>query len=198
MFSVIIVNEHKLFSDGLEKILNETDIFLVIKKNHNSTTLCNDLLYLDPHLIVLGIESSDSKSINLIPKIRRLRNKSKIVIISNHDNNVFSTESLRAGADGYFNKKVDSQLFVQSLKEIMEGGKSFQIRNVNKKEFRILTKKEIVILESISLGKTSQEIATQLGISLNTIKSHRKHMLRKLKAENSAELLRLAYENGII
>lgn len=75
---------------------------------------------------------------------------------------------------------------------------AYQTEIESQKLIPLITKRERHILQLVSLGKSSMEIAQELFISFETVKSHRKNMKRKLGACNGASLVRAAYENGIL
>jgi DNA-binding NarL/FixJ family response regulator len=199
MIKTILADDHQLFTDGLERLLSDTKQFSILKKFTDPFSLLNEIPSLKPDLIVIDIEFGSISGLDLIPRIRSIDKEAKIVILSMHQENVFSQEAKVLGANGYFVKNVDHDVLIESLSRICTGDHIFPT-STKKTPTRdlLLSEREIQILKLLANGSTSEDIASQLRISGLTVKTHRKNMMQKLNASNGMELIKKAFERGLI
>lgn len=199
MIKTILADDHQLFTDGLERLLSDTKQFSILKKFTDPYSLLNEIPSLNPDLVIIDIEFGSISGLDLIPRIRSIDKEAKIVILSMHQENVFSQEAKTLGANGYFVKNADHDVLIESLSRICNGDNIFPT-NTKKNPIRdlLLSEREIQILKLLANGSTSEDIASQLQISGLTVKTHRKNMMLKLKAANGMELIKKAFEKGLI
>lgn len=199
MIKTILADDHQLFTDGLERLLSDTKQFVILKKFTDPYALLGEISMLQPQLIIIDIEFGSISGLDLIPRIRSIDKDVKIVILSMHQEHVFSQEARTLGANGYFVKNVDHDLLVESLTHICSGDNIFPT-STKKSPTRdlLLSEREIQILKLLANGSTSGDIASQLKISGLTVKTHRKNMMQKLNASNGMELIKKAFERGLI
>lgn len=199
MIRTILADDHQLLTDGLERLLSDTKKFSIIKTFTDPYSLLNEIPQLKPQLIISDIEFGSISGLDLIPRIRSIDKDVKIVILSMHQENVFSQEAKTLGANGYFVKNVDHDLLIESLLRINNGEKIFPASTPkNTPTNLLLSEREIQILKLLANGNTSESIASQLKISGLTVKTHRKNMMQKLNASNGMELIKKAFERGLI
>jgi len=199
VIKTILVDDHKLFCDGLEKLLTETGEFQVLQKFYNGRDLLENLTKNQhPDLLVLDIEMPGFTGLDAISRIKLNNPAIKIVMLSMHEENVYAKEAFSLGADAYLIKSIESRLLIESLHKVMKGEKLFPYVNKVVKSDSPLSEREEEVLRLISRGKTSEEIAEKLNISPLTVKAHRRNMIRKLNAKNSSELMTKALEQGLL
>jgi len=198
MIKTIILDDHQLFCDGLEKLLNDSKKFNVTKKFTNGVELLQTIENFDLQLLLIDIEMRSMDGIEVIRRINLLNKKDfKIVMISMHEESIYKREAHQAGAHGYICKSTNESLFIEQLLRIMNNQK-IEIDWINPvKEVSILSKQELKILKLISLGNNTNEISKELLISAFTVKVHRRNILRKLNANNSAECINIAIRKGL-
>ena len=127
-----------------------------------------------------------------------------------HDNHNIIEQAVKAGAKGYLIKNTNISEIREAIKTVLnqdhyfKGGVLNKIiefsgdANVSKNAIRLLTERELEILNLIALGKANQEIAEALFISIHTVHSHRKNIIKKLGVNNTAELISFAFQNNLI
>ncbi|HRI33189.1 MAG TPA: response regulator transcription factor [Saprospiraceae bacterium] len=216
-----VVDDHWLFLKGfvliLSKLKTSYELNIILEctneadalKKLNSETL--DLIFLD-----LNLQQTDG--IRLIPKLKELFPKIKIIIVSMSTDVKLVREAFQKGADGYLSKNSDYEDLSLAIEEVMEGkiffGKGIEstyrtIADQNKlssapvaiNRFTAkyhLTKRELEILEMISQGKSSKDIASELFISKETVNVHRKNVMRKLEANSALSLVKIARDFNLI
>jgi DNA-binding NarL/FixJ family response regulator len=201
VIQTLIADDHTLFCDGLEKVLSESGYFHVVKKFNSGAVLLENIHTLAADLLLLDIELRDLNGLDILRKIRLSDSVLKVVILSMHEESVFSKEAQRAGANGYLGKSIESSSMIHSLLEVMQGASLFPVSQTaprTKTVRDIISSQETRILKLIAEGKTSTEISIELRISALTVKAHRRNMLRKLQVESSASMVSKAFAMGLI
>jgi two-component system response regulator NreC len=199
MIETILTDDHRLFADGLEKLLSASGHFKVIAKFHNPKNLLEKIHMLNPQLLILDIDMPDMSGIDVIRRVRMSNETVKIVMLSMHEESVYLQEASALGADGFLNKSAESSFLIESLQRICRGEKLFP--KFTKPEFvsdSPLSDRETQVLKLLAKGKTNEEIANEIHLSHLTIKTHRRNMMRKMNVNNAAELISKAVERGYI
>lgn len=194
----ILVDDHLLFTQGLERLLNESGDFNILSKFTDGKSVLD---YLQDHsvdLVILDIEMPKMNGLDVAKRIHSFTPETRVVFLSMHEDNVYAREAIALGSAGLLNKSMESNLLIDSLKKVMNGENVFPQVASRPAEDSTLSEREKTILKLMARGMTSEEISGQLRISPLTVKSHRKNMLHKLKAKNAGELLVKAFERGII
>jgi DNA-binding NarL/FixJ family response regulator len=198
VIKTILADDHKLFCDGLERVLNDSGHFLVVQKFHNGQALLEKIHDLQPDLLIIDVEMPHINGFDAIKRIRLNNTTAKIVVLSMHEETVFSQEAFMLGADAYLNKSMESMQLIDSLLKTFNGEKLFPTASTFTKLESPFSDREHEILRLISSGKTSEQIAERLKISHLTVKAHRRNMMRKLNVNNAAELISKALEMGFL
>jgi len=195
----ILADDHRLFCEGLEKVLKESGKFEVCGKFYNGQSLLENYRSLNAHLLVIDVEMPLMNGFDTIKRIRINNPDLNIVVLSMHEDAVFINEAYVLGANGFLNKSLDSSELIKSLVDICDGAKIFPFANKGEPKLESpFSEREQEILQHIATGKTSEQIAAKLNISHLTVKAHRRNMMRKLKVNNSAELITKALEMGAL
>jgi DNA-binding NarL/FixJ family response regulator len=198
LIRTILADDHRLFCDGLEHVLSDSGRFEVIGKFYNGRSLLDDIQSFNPDLLVIDVEMPHLNGFDAIKRIRLNNSTTKIVVLSMHEEAVFSQEAYMLGADGYLNKSMESMQLVESLLKACDGEKIFPAASRVSKIETPFSDRETEILKLVSTGKTSEQIAERLKISPLTVKAHRRNMMRKLNVNNTAELISKALEMGFL
>jgi DNA-binding NarL/FixJ family response regulator len=198
MIKTILADDHRLFCEGLEKLLTESGAFQVIQQFHDGRTLLEQIRTLDPELVILDIEMPGLNGLDVVKRLTSVTPTAKLVILSMHEENVYASEARALGAHAYLSKSTENLQLLQSLKSVMTGQKVFP-KTPSAVTFQSpLSDREMLILKLIAKGKTSESISKDLQISHLTVKAHRRNMIQKLNVSNSSELLAKAFELGLI
>lgn len=194
-----MADDHRLFCDGLERLLNEHGAFRVIEKYHDGKKVLDGVARLKPDLLIVDIEMPGLNGLEVISRTRLLNSHVKIVVLSMHEESIYSRESSALGANAYMVKSVESNILIASLLRICQNETApTDATTARQPADSILSAREHQILQMLSKGKTSVEIAEDLSIAFHTVKTHRRNIMRKLNAKNTAELLTKAIATGIL
>ncbi|HEY8959317.1 response regulator transcription factor [Chitinophaga sp.] len=209
--NIILADDHKLFLEGLTRLITQDRDLHVLYYAHNGKLVMN---YLDQHpeeqvdLVITDISMPDMDGITLNNYIKEKRPEISTLVVSMHtDSNMIDT-LIQNHVDGFLSKNADSDELMEAVKTILKGGKYFSetvkqeylksVFNKEKETLEMLTSREKDVLKLIAEEYTTQEIADKLFLSKHTIESYRKTLILKLKVRNLAGLTRYAVKLGLL
>ncbi|GHU83926.1 DNA-binding response regulator [Bacteroidia bacterium] len=197
MIKVAIVDDHKLVTAGLEKLINETDVAHVIGVAHSAAG-CRDMLKnVQPDVLLLDVSMPDGSGIDLCPKIKAKYPQVKVLMLTSYGELATVTCALEAGADGYVLKNSMPEEILEGIQAVASGGRflcdevDLMLKNRDDNPLE-LTRREYSLLRLIAEDRTNAEIADRLCLGYETVKSYRKNLNAKLGAHNTAQLLQKA------
>ena len=191
----VIIDDHALFNDGLALILKESGQFEVAGQIYDSRQALHNCHQLMPDLILVDYNMPYLNGLEIVADLQTLLSKPKIVIISMYAEKRELKLFSAVNVDGYLSKTTPSAELIASLKKIVSGDKIMSAGAVQKeksaKDFfalkHQLTKREYEIVIGLKEGKTTEQIAQQLGLSYLTVETHRKNINAKLKLASKQE-----------
>ncbi|MBW8682840.1 response regulator [Chitinophaga rhizophila] len=209
--NIILADDHKLFLEGVIRLISQEKDLHVPYYAHNGQLIMN---YLDQHpdeqvdLVITDISMPDMDGITLNSYIKEKRPEISTLVVSMHtDSNMIDT-LIQNNVDGFLSKNADSDELLEAVKTILKGGKYFSesikqaylksVFNKEKETLEMLTSREKDVLKLIAEEYTTQEIADKLFLSKHTIESYRKTLILKLKVRNLAGLTRYAVKLGLL
>nr|WP_199082465.1 response regulator transcription factor [Pedobacter sp. ASV19] len=211
-FSVIIADDHDLFADGLERIVNHVKGFEVIAKVADGHHLLHILNRIQPDLILMDINMPFLDGLETAQIIKKKFSKTKIVFISMHFESTYKTFLKENNIDGFLIKTAKATELEEILPQIMSGTKVFKAPSPTQKKDKAFTEKlpetdfmklykitptEIEIIQLIAEGYSNKLIADKRSLSHYTVETHRKNIFRKLDAKNMADVVAFAVIHGI-
>src|SRR2546427_3224205 len=154
--------------------------------------------------------SSDvcSSDLDAARELQKASPKTKIILLTRHDEDQYVTESLRAGVKGYVLKSQAATDLIHAIQQVCHGAiylspiisRAVVEAYLSKTELPAdpLTSRERQVLQLVGEGKSTKDIATLLGISLKTAESHRSRLMQKLDIHETASLVRYAIRHGLV
>lgn len=204
--NVIIADDHLLFADGLEQLLNKEDDIHVQSIANNGRTLIDQVRNSKPHIILLDINMPLLNGLDALKRLKQDYPEIKIIILSTYGDNHLIEKAKNNGANGYLLKNANKDELLQTIRLVASGQTSFPYRkpmveNMMDEDSFIkknnLTKKEYEIIQYIKQGLTNAQIAEKNFLSIYTVETHRKNIMRKLKLNNPAALMKFILENEL-
>lgn len=200
MITVAIIEDIQEIKEGLEMLIDGSEGFKCVKTFSTGEEALSDLPSICPDVVLMDI---NLPGINGIEAVRNLKTKcplSQFIMstVYEDDENIF--ESLKAGASGYLLKKTAPSKILDSITEVYYGGSpmssqiarkviaSFQQKNTIE-ETDVLTQREKEILKLLSKGLRYKEIAAELNISMDTVRTHTRHIYEKLQVQSRTEAI---------
>ncbi len=213
--SILLIDDHPLFREGLKSIIGRDGRFNVVGEAENGRHALKMVRNLKPDLIVVDISLPDVNGIQLTREIRKIFSEAKILIVSMHSKIDYIAEAFQVGAMGYVVKESATEGLLQALRSVAKGEYYLDssvspqvIRNLMKlpvKEARItdsdygsLTVREQEVMRMLAEGVPSKEIADKLFISPKTVENHRANIMKKLNLHSTMDLVRYAIKLGLI
>ena len=207
-FSVIIIDDHPLFSRGLAQLIETQESFKVsgMAKNRNEAL---DLLgKVTPDLAIVDLNLGQEDGLELIKDIVIIHPKTKILVLSMHDERFYAECALKAGAKGYIMKEEAETQVIDAIKTVVKGeiylseAEKKRINNdisqeASKESFDListLSDRQLQIFTLIGKGIGTVEIANKLNLSIKTIDTHKENIKAKLHCASSGELRQMAIE----
>jgi DNA-binding NarL/FixJ family response regulator len=201
---VFIVDDHYMVIEGIRSLLQtEKDI----EWTGHATNAGSCLAFLKqqlPDVILMDINLPDKSGIDLCREVLDKYPSVYIIGLSTFNQQSFIAKMIESGASGYVLKNATQQELMEAI-AVVAKGKTFlsdeaaqSLRNINVGETPVLTRREKEVLEHIAEGLTTNEIAQKLFISYATVDTHRKNLLAKLEAKNTASLIRIAAQMKMI
>jgi len=204
---VLIADDHEMFRQGLRVLLEEEGFQFVAEASNGreAVQLCEQH---HPEVAILDITMPLLNGIFAAREIIKSNPRTRVVLLTQHTEDQMVLESLRAGVTGYVLKTRASSELVHALRAVCRG-EMYLTQSISRavvqafltKESlpqRPLSDRERQVLQLVAEGKTTKEIASLLGISVNTAESHRTNLMDKLDIHDTAGLVRYALRNGVI
>lgn len=199
MTRVLLVDDHTLFLDGLELLLKRfPKEYTVVGKIHEPLLTLEFMEAIKADLVLLDIEMPGVNGVDLLKRILSRFPRVRAAVITMHDEDQFIQEVMAAGGHGFLLKSWDSEELLQKVNSIVKGMRVFPSRPKRANKTEHFSDRETEILRLLAKGKNSLDIAEQLFITVSTVKTHRRNMLRKLKASNTSQLLKFGFDNNLI
>jgi DNA-binding NarL/FixJ family response regulator len=213
--SILIIDDHPLFREGLKAIIGRDPRFEVIGEAGTAQDGLRMAGELRPDLILLDISLPDQNGIQLSRDIRRILPDSRILIVSMHAKIDYIAEAFQAGATGYVVKEsaaerlikgieyvlrgdyfLDSSVSQQVVKRLMDSpAKDEQISDAG---YGSLSPREQEVMRLLAEGLSRKDIGERLFISPKTVENHRTNIMNKLGLHSTMDLIRYAARLGLI
>lgn len=208
--NLLIADDHTMFLEGIVSLLGQESDINIIGKAHNGIEALDIIKTTSVDLVILDISMPEMDGIELTKILKKKYPEIKILVVSTHSNVNIISRLIRIGVNGYLLKNAEKSELLEAIHSIMEGNNYFSEETEDKyicKQLRIekqvlnlteLSSREKEILVLIANEYNTAEIAEKTFISLNTVNTHRRNLLSKLNAKNTAGLVKYAVENGLV
>ena len=213
--SVIIIDDHPLFREGLKTIISRDDRFKVVGEAGSGHEGLEMTKRLKPDMVVVDISLPDQSGIQLTRDLRQHLSETKILIVSMHSKIDYIAEAFQAGATGYVVKESASERLLQGLKSVAMGDyyldssvshavvenlmkSPLKAAKITDADYATLTPREQEVMRLLAEGLSSKAVAEKLFISPKTVENHRANIMNKLGLHSTIELVRYAAKLGLI
>ena len=200
MIKILIVDDHPVVVEGLKKVLHNFTCLSAFT-GKEALMIVKEFM---PDLVLLDINLPDINGIDLCKTMIENNKNLKILAISYFNQRSYVSRMMENGAKGYILKNSTEDEIKQAITDVLSGKEHFSgeisdiLHKKHSSDETFLTRRELEILRLIADGYTNVVIADKLFVSPLTVDSHRKNLIMKLDAKNTASLIKIALSKGLI
>ncbi len=205
---VVLVDDHAVVREGYRRLLERTDDISVVADVSTGEQAYRTVCELQPDVTVMDINLPGIGGIEAVRRIVARLPDAKILMFSMHEDTVFSSRALQAGARGYVTKSAAPEVLVEAVR-LVAGGKLY-ISHEMAQELAVqmlpgrdnpidaLSAREFEVFRLLVAGHSLQEISRILCLSYKTVANYQSSIKHKLDVSNSAQVVRIALAHGLI
>jgi DNA-binding NarL/FixJ family response regulator len=206
----LIVDDHEVVRHGVQDILtSRLGIQVVLDQARNAAEAINYLMETEYDLLLLDINMPGRNGLEVLEETRRLRLKTRVLILTSYSEEDFAVRAFKLGASGYLTKQSLADELVTAVQRILAGGKYVSASLAEKLAVRLgavgdsepheaLSHRELQILRLVAVGKNTREIAEELALSEKTVATYRTRIAEKTGLKSSVEIARYALKQHLV
>jgi DNA-binding NarL/FixJ family response regulator len=203
MRSIFIMDDHDIVRFGLSALLSSNPELTVIGEAANLGDGLKGIAQFRPDLVLSDMSMDDTRGLDTVRSVVAAQGSRHVLIISMHDEVIFAEQVVALGARGYLMKEKAQQHLLAAVQAVLDGqiwvSPVISALLLNRIKPRIspqedvanvkLSARELEVLQRLSVGRTTKQVAFELGISARTVDIHRASMKKKLGLQSGAELI---------
>lgn len=209
MINIMIMDDHVLFREGLKALIEKDKNLKVVCEAASETEFIYGVRNHDIDIILLDINMPDKDGIQILEFIRKKKIKSKVIIVTTHNEIEFLVKAVDLKTNGYLLKSVHYEELYRAIYEVNAGKDYIQPellpylnnylinRDNDKDKIKLLTSRELELLGMVSSGMKNMDIARAINISERTVKNHLSHIFEKLEVNDRTQAAVFAIKNNI-
>lgn len=209
---VLIVDDHAVVAESLASRLRVEEGVLEVATETNPDAALSTVERLRPDVVVWDVQLGDQDGLTLLRRAHEQLPRSRAVVVTAHDEPRLAVAAIRAGAVGFVTKGASAAEFVQAVVGAARGESHIDPRMLFRmmpfmqrpfeptradERLRRLSTRELEVLEHMLAGESRSTIASELFVSVNTVRTHAKNILSKLDVHSTLEAVRIAFEAGL-
>jgi DNA-binding NarL/FixJ family response regulator len=213
--TVLLVDDHVLFREGLKGIISRNPIYDVVGETGRADSAVALARALHPDLVLIDIALPDGSGMDLVPVLRKALPKTAVMMVTMHSKVDYIVAAFKAGATGFVTKNSAPERLLQAMDLVLKGeyfldsavsqsvvqklaGIVPGTRSTSPSGYEALTAREQEVFALLAEGQSLKHIAARLCISPKTVENHRTSIMRKLDLHSTVELIRTAARLGVI
>lgn len=218
--NVLLADDHPIFAEGLQAVLSRSNggkfAYQIQGVVHNGLQITDLLRVGGTDLLLLDLNLPETDSLKMLPSVKKVSDQTRVLVMTLFDDPRMVKAAFKAGADGYMLKSGTQAELFQAIETVMDGhtylGRGVALDKTHSngqdtnggfldKQFAGkygLTRREIEIMQHIGQARSNKEIAEHLFISDQTVSVHRKNIMRKLRVNSTASLIKIAFEHHLV
>ncbi|MEO8768024.1 MAG: response regulator transcription factor [Nitrosospira sp.] len=209
MIRAFLADDHRLFRDGLKRILAETADIVVIGEATDGLDALKKIRGGGWDVALLDVSMPGMNGLEVLKRIMTDDPKHQVLMLSTYHEDEYAIRTMRAGASAYLTKNSPTDLLISVIRRLADGGKYIDPELAEKLLFDFgptsktplhstLSDREYDVLKLITSGVSIAEISQKLTLSTKTVSSYRAHILEKMKMRNNAQLIRYVTEHKLL
>ena len=208
---ILIADDHGVLRAGLRAMLNAEPNHKVIAEAADGPTALRLATELDPDVLLLDISMPGMTGIEVTRQLKKTRPETRVLILTLHEDEGLLQQAIQAGASGYIVKRAVETELMCAIQAVHRGDIYIHpimtralFKDVSpllvpeKEQTEPLSPREAQVLRHVAEGRTNRQIAEMLHVSVRTVESHRANVMDKLSLSRPAQLVRYAFEHGLV
>jgi two-component system invasion response regulator UvrY len=203
---ILIVDDHPIVRAGLRRLL-AAEPAAEIGEAASGKEALSAFRGRRPDLVILDLNLPDIGGLEIIARLKIIDSEARILVLSMHDDQIHVTRALQAGAAGYVSKTIPPEELLQAIRRVA-GGRTYVEREIAEElvfssirtpphPLEDLSSRDLEILRLLTKGRNLAQIADALGIGYKTAANNCSQIKAKLRAESTADLIRIAIQHGL-
>ncbi|MFA6133141.1 MAG: response regulator transcription factor [Phycisphaerae bacterium] len=205
---VFLADDHVMVREGLAALVSRDDRFEVVGQTGDGMAALEQIGQLKPDVAILDITMPGLNGLDVCRELAKRASGTAILMLTIHDDDQFIARALEYGASGYLLKEAAVDQLINALQTVANGqvylGQGIsravlqRIARGGEDPYDRLTSRERQVLQLIVEGKTSRQVADNLGLAVKTVETHRCHLMQKLNIHDQTCLVKYALRRGIV
>ncbi|MBU3694847.1 MAG: response regulator transcription factor [Rhodocyclaceae bacterium] len=205
---VLLVDDHAVVREGYRRLLEQTEDIRVLAEAGNGEDAYRLFCELRPRVVVMDISLPRISGIEVTRRMVARDTGARVLVFSMHEDVVFASRALAAGARGYIAKSSAPEVLVEAIRRIATGQSyvdhamaqrlALQRVGSDPDPVSVLTEREFEVFRLLAQGQAVADIAGILNLTPKTVANHQSALRQKLGVDNAAQLVRLAARHGLI
>jgi two-component system invasion response regulator UvrY len=208
MIKILIADDHPIVRAGLKQVIEKSPDMKVAGEALDGQEVLDRIAAETWDILILDFSMPGKSGIDVIKEVRRLQPALPVLVLSMHPEDELAPRLLKAGVSGYLMKESATTELVNAIRKIHGGGRYVSPALAEKlagdlafksdrPRHELLSDREYQVLLCIASGKTAQEIALELSLSVKTVRTYRDRVMEKLSLKNDVELSHYAAEHNL-
>lgn len=213
MTRIVVVDDHHIVREGLRALLATEPDFQLVDEASDGLEAIRLVERLEPDVLILDVMIPGLNGLDVTRRVSKSSPKTRVIILSMHSNEAYVIEALKNGAAAYVLKGATATELVLAIREVAAGRRFLSsplseraietyVARAQESDpleaYDTLTTREREVLQLVAEGNSNQQAAARLFISPRTVETHRANLMNKLSLRNHADLVRFAFERGIL
>jgi len=204
---VLLVDDHAVVREGYKRLLERDRSIVVIGEAGSSQDAYRLFTEQQPDVVVMDISLPGMSGIEIMRRMLMRTPEAKVLIFSMHEDEVFASRALQAGARGYITKSSAPEVLVEAVQAVSQG-QLYIDRGITQKlavqrrgyenALKLLSAREFEVFRLLAIGHSVEEISETLNLSWKTVANYQSIVKQKLGVESTVQLARIATSHGLI
>lgn len=211
MTTVLVIDDHDIVRFGLQALIESRGNYLVIGSKPSLASGLTEIARVKPDLLICDMSLEDSRGLDTVRAVVAAQGARPVLMLSMHDEMMYAEQTIALGGRGFLMKERAQEFLLPAMDTILAGNvwvsaqvNSYLLNRLLKRQngakshaspaSRVarLSQRELEVLEKMSMGRTTKEIAFEFGLSSRTVDIHRANIKKKLELKSSAEMVAFA------
>ncbi len=209
IIKTFLADDHRLFRDGLKRILSETADIQVVGEAVDGPDALEKMRRGGWDVALLDVNMPGMNGLEVLKRIINDNTKHRILMLSTYHEDEYAIRTIRAGASAYLTKNSPTDLLISVIRRLSKGGRYIDPQLAEKLLFDLgptstvpphttLSDRELDVLKLIATGISLTEISQKLALSAKTVSTYRARLLEKMNMQNNAQLVRYVTEHKLL